>query len=215
MYYSKWQQHQLKIKEVFINMEFNRANRPLSAPATTRQAAPEPEVTATPNRKRNFRDNKLLTIVSALLLASVTILVSALLWLVVRGKPNTEMQLVDTSKYQAVFLNKLNTGFELYFGHVTDLNDQYVRLKDVYYLRVNQAATSTSKDGKADAAAAEDAVSLVKLGCELHAPTDQVVLNRDHVMFWENLKDDGQVAKAIAEFVEKNPNGQTCQTTES
>ena len=27
---------------------------------------------------------------------------------------------------------------------------------------------------------------------------------------WENLQDNGQVAKAIAEFVKKNPEGQKC-----
>jgi hypothetical protein len=53
----------------------------------------------------------------------------------------------------------------------------------------------------------------VKLGCELHAPFDQMVINRDQVTFWENLQDDGQVAKAVATFKKENPNGQKCADT--
>ena len=41
---------------------------------------------------------------------------------------------------------------------------------------------------------------LQKLGSELHGPEDQMVINRDQVQFWENLKDDGQVVKAITTY---------------
>jgi hypothetical protein len=39
-----------------------------------------------------------------------------------------------------------------------------------------------------------------------------MLINREQVTFWENLKSDGQVAKAVAEWVKQNPNGQQCQT---
>jgi hypothetical protein len=42
-----------------------------------------------------------------------------------------------------------------------------------------------------------------------------MVINADQVVFWENLKDDGQVAQAVAKYVKENPDGQKCQTTQN
>ncbi|MGH7233984.1 MAG: hypothetical protein ACREF7_00865, partial [Candidatus Saccharimonadales bacterium] len=50
----------------------------------------------------------------------------------------------------------------------------------------------------------------VKLGCELHAPYDQMVINMSQVTFWENLQSTGQVAKAVAQYDKTYPHGQTC-----
>jgi hypothetical protein len=38
-----------------------------------------------------------------------------------------------------------------------------------------------------------------------------MILNRDQVLFWENLKSDGQVTEAVKKYVEANPNGQDCK----
>lgn len=138
---------------------------------------------------------------SAALVAVVLILVAALLAFVVMRGFGGEKRLVDGSKYQAVFLN----GGQVYFGNIKDLNNKYMSLDNIYYLRVNQqvqpnANTSSNND-----------ISLVKLGCELHGPQDRMVVNREQVIFWENLKDDGQVAKAIGEYKKQYPNGQKCE----
>jgi hypothetical protein len=37
-----------------------------------------------------------------------------------------------------------------------------------------------------------------------------MVINSDQVTFWENLQDNGQVAKAVSSFEKQNPNGQKC-----
>ena len=118
---------------------------------------------------------------------------------------NKESNLVNKDKLQAVFLQ---TG-QVYFGDIVSMNKQYLVLDNVYYLQ--------TAGGQAEAAeAANNAnVSLVKLGCELHAPTDRMVVNREQVTFWENLQDSGQVAKAVAAFVKENPNGQKCADTPS
>jgi hypothetical protein len=42
-----------------------------------------------------------------------------------------------------------------------------------------------------------------------------MVINQSQVIFWENLKADGQVAKAVAQFQKQNPNGQDCSTQNS
>ena len=143
-----------------------------------------------------------LPLATVLLLFSATVLVLAIVASIVTSGPKSESKYVDKTKYQAVFLN----GGQVYFGKVTNLNDQYLRVADIYYLRVNQ---QVQPDAKSDQQASND-ISLVKLGCELHGPADEMVVNREQVIFWENLKGDGQVAKAVATYKQQNPNGQKC-----
>ncbi len=110
---------------------------------------------------------------------------------------------VNKKQGQAVFL----TNGQVYFGKITAINKQYIELVNIYYLNVSQQVQPK------DADKSNSSVSLVKLGCELHGPQDQMIINRDQVTFWENLKTDGQVSKAIAQWVKQNPNGQQCSTT--
>ncbi len=136
-------------------------------------------------------------------LIALVIIVAGVIFAMINFKgDNPEAKLVDTSKYQAVFLN----GGQVYFGHVKDLNSKYLKLDNIYYLRVNQ---QVQPDGNAAAANSND-VSLVKLGCELHGPQDSMVVNRDQIVFWENLKGDGQVLKAIDQYKQQYPNGEDC-----
>lgn len=111
-----------------------------------------------------------------------------------------EDKYVDSTKLQAVFLN---TG-QVYFGKIKQLNSKYFVVSNIYYLQTSGGASADK------AAASNTSVSLVKLGCELHEPYDQMVINRDQVTFWENLQDNGQVAQAVKTFVKQNPSGQKC-----
>lgn len=136
---------------------------------------------------------------SFLLLLTI-IVAGAIFSLVNFNGTSNESRFVDNGKYQAVFLN----GGQVYFGKISELNSKFIRVYSVYYLRVNQqvqpnAATSQNND-----------ISLVKLGCELHGPQDEMVINREQIIFWENLKDDGQVAKAVEQYKQQYPNGQNC-----
>jgi hypothetical protein len=140
----------------------------------------------------------------AILLVSVTIVISALVALTMLAKNDSESKYVDKSKLQAVFLN----GGQVYFGRINSLNNQFIRVSDIYYLRVNQQVQP--KEGEQ----AQQDISLVKLGCELHGPENEMLINREQVVFWENLKTDGQVTKAVAEYVKANPNGQNCETNQ-
>lgn len=143
---------------------------------------------------------------SIVLLFSVTILIVSLLFYLVLGTPRNENDFTEKDKYQAVFLN----GGQVYFGKATDLNDKYLRLVDIYYLRVNQQVQPSEEGQDPINATGEDDISLVKLGCELHGPKDEMLINRDQLVFWENLKSDGQVAEAIADYKTENPEGQDC-----
>lgn len=140
------------------------------------------------------------------LLALVIIVAGTIFAMINFNGNNRESNLVDTSKYQAVFLN----GGQVYFGNVKDLNSQYLKLDNIYYLRVNQ---QVQPDGNATQNAND--VSLVKLGCELHGPQDSMVVNREQVIFWENLKNDGQVLKAIDQYKQQFPNGEDCSKQSS
>lgn len=118
---------------------------------------------------------------------------------------NNQSKYVYTNKLQAVFLN---TG-QVYFGNIKTLNDKYFVLTNIYYLQTNSSSSTASTSSSANN------VSLVKLGCELHQPYDQMVINASEVTFWENLESTGQVAKAVAKFQQENPNGQKCSDQSS
>ena len=137
------------------------------------------------------------------LLLAVALLIATLAWLTYESKPASQGRLVDSNKLQAVFLN---TG-QVYFGNINSLNREFAVLSNVYYLQSQQSTATNSKS------AASPSLSLIKLGCELHQPYDQMVINTSQITFWENLKDGGQVAKAVAQFQQQNPNGQKCSDT--
>lgn len=136
----------------------------------------------------------------ALLIVTAVLVVAAAYLLVSAKHGNREAQAVNKDKFQAVFLN----GGQVYFGKVEDLNSKFLRLNNIYYLRVNQQVQPGQENSVND-------VSLVKLGCELHGPTDEMLINREQIIFWENLKTEGQVAKAIEEYVKTNPGEQKCE----
>ncbi|CAN5717126.1 hypothetical protein BH23PAT2_BH23PAT2_04710 [soil metagenome] len=193
-------------------MEFN-ANRGGRQPQTTTNTpgtttdAPGTQVGASQKPTGGKRSVPTLNmkLTSIALLFSATILIVALLSYLVIGAPKSEKSFVDTTKFQAVFLN----GGQVYFGKIIDLNSKNLQLEDIYYLRVNQQV-QPSEEGQAPVTGDGD-ISLVKLGCELHGPEDEMLINREQIIFWENLKDDGQVAKAVAEYKTENPEGQDCE----
>lgn len=182
-------------------MEWNRGVRP-TQPGTT--PAGHPSSAAGSAKKNKIAGLGSMRFASVLLLFSATLLVVALLWYMVIGGPASEDRFVDKSKMQAVFLN----GGQVYFGRINDLNGTYMRVSDIYYLRVNQQVQPNQQGNQNS-----NDISLVKLGCELHGPQDSMLINRDMVIFWENLKDDGQVAKAVQDYKKANPEGQKCETT--
>lgn len=172
-------------------------------PQTARPAGAQAGVPGSPvsdNTKSRFggHDPQWLRIIFVVLLFSATVIALAIATLLYFGK-DKEAQYVNEDKYQAVFL----TNGQVYFAKLGAVNSDYLDLQDIYYL--NSQQTENNQQPKN--------FSLVKLGCELHGPADQMIVNRDQVSFWENLKSDGKVSKAIEQFKSQNPNGQTCSNT--
>lgn len=140
-----------------------------------------------------------LRLASVALLFSTTILVIALLGSVVIGTNAEEGKYVDTNKVQAVYMDN----DEVYYGRITSISGSYVRLSNVHYLRDKQGSPN-SQSGDV----------LEKLGCDLvPRPTEEVLINRDHVSFWENSKDTGNgdtVAAAIKKYLAADPESHNC-----
>lgn len=121
-----------------------------------------------------------------------------------------------TSGYQAVFLSN----GQVYFGKLSGFNSASPVLKDVYYLRVGtvlepgQAGKSgevnvepekNQKGGKASEttpSATRTTLTLIKLGQEIHGPQDEISLNKDQILFVENLRIDSKVVEAIKRYQE-------------
>ena len=134
----------------------------------------------------------------AIMLVSLTIIVLSLVYLLHIANPN-EGKYVAGGKLQAVFLQN----GQVYFGQIKTVSQKYIDLQNIFYL--NNSSTSGSSSSSSN-----NNLSLVKLGCELHGPYDEMIINADQVTFWENLRPDGQVAKAVAQYQKQNPKGQTC-----
>lgn len=134
---------------------------------------------------------------SALLLAAVALFLGL-------TSAGSESKKVNDKEYQAIFLNN----GQVYFGKIKDLNTKYVDLTNIFYIENNSQNNGTTS-------AQNTNYTLRKLGTtELHAPEDEMIINRDQVTFWENLKDSGQVVQKINEYY-KNPSAAGSATTPS
>lgn len=94
----------------------------------------------------------------------------------------------NVSDYSAVFLDN----GQVYFGKIKSCwRGKWLELSDVYYFQTKDAAAGQGQNlGNQD-------VALVKLGSELHGPTEAMKINRQHVLFTEDLTPDSKVVKAI------------------
>jgi hypothetical protein len=180
-------------------MDFaNRGNRPNAAPqgsAPQQQEQPSQSFQPVNNEKKKKRSFNFTKMTSGILLVGTTLLVLALIFGLIfglEGKSN-EVEAIQTDKYQAVFLASQDG--QVYFGKLEVFNRSQYKLTDIYYVRVENPIQPEGANQPA-----QPNISLAKLGNELHGPQDVMYINRDQVLYWENLKDEGQVVTAIKEF---------------
>lgn len=91
--------------------------------------------------------------------------------------------LADPATYQAVFLSNN----QIYFGRLKNVssNSGFLLLTDVYYVKVGDDSV-----GK-----------LIRLGqIEPHGPKDEMIINKDQILFWENLRLDSAVVQTIRSY---------------
>lgn len=108
---------------------------------------------------------------------------------------------IDSGKYQAVFFEN----GQIYFGKLQSLDSGHMKLTDIFYLQ----SQATDKDAANPQASSTDQsansnMQLIKLGEEIHGPEDEMIINKDQVLYYENLKDGGKVAQSIKKFKDAN-----------
>lgn len=113
-------------------------------------------------------------------------------WYFVFGGNNRTSSTTDVKNYSAVFL----VNGQVYFGKLGKSSSDYTVLTDIYYLQVNEQIQPATKQTD------QTKISLVKLGDEIHGPKDQMKINKAQILFIEDLKEDGQVAKTIKTYKE-------------
>lgn len=125
--------------------------------------------------------------IKKIIIAVIIIVIIAAAGVIARKRMKVST-VVDTTKYQAVFLSNGQT----YFGKVKNEKETYVSLNDVYYMILKQPLQD--QNNSQDQAKPE--YTLVRLGKELHGPTSMAI-NRSQILFIENLADDSKVVSAI------------------
>lgn len=93
---------------------------------------------------------------------------------------SSDSLLPTPDSYSAVYL----TGGKVYFGRLEKPQDPEPVLKDVFYLTLGQA---------------RDEFRLNKLTGQDN-PKNELVLSRDHILYWEPLAPDSKVVQGIEEF---------------
>lgn len=154
------------------------------------------------------------------LVLAVLVLGASVLFGVIYSEQIRKANLVklNSDKYHAVFLSN----GQVYFGLLSNYNSENPKLSDIYYLQLAQSPQAVSEDqvtenteakteGEADSTegqvleqpgqtSSDQGLTLIKLGEELHGPEDSMILNKEQILFIEQLKDDGKVVKAIKDY---------------
>ena len=92
--------------------------------------------------------------------------------------------------WQAIFLDNGH----IYFGKIATVNKAEIEIREIYYLQESNTGKHTPSGE------IPEEYTLIKLGNEVHAPTDRMVVNRGHVLFTERLAEDGKVLEAVRAY---------------
>lgn len=115
---------------------------------------------------------------------SVAIVVFIAFWLV-----STYVFPRQSNAFQAVFL----TNGQVYYGHLErNVSKDFIKLTNIYYLQFSDTASE-------DTAQAKD-FALIKLGQEIHGPNDAMLINKDHILFIEDLRDNSDIVQSINNY---------------
>ncbi|MGD8373676.1 MAG: hypothetical protein PVI21_02350 [Candidatus Woesebacteria bacterium] len=147
-------------------------------------------------KQLNSRGSKKTVVIAAV--AAVALVILLIIGMTLGRTMFTSEAAIQQGKFQAVFL----TNGQVYFGKLSNVEDNYVKLTQIYYLQVQQDV-QPSTDDKESSSSSNAQVSLTKLGSELHGPEDAMYIAKDQVLFWENLNDNSKVTEAIQEYQNK------------
>lgn len=151
-------------------------------------------VSNAPSGKNKVKKSKqkLIAIGVGVVLAVVVVLFSG--WFFYRSSTAAT---IDSGKYQAVFF----TNGQVYFGKLNQVNANYFKLTDVFYIQAQEADTDTANsENPQETSNNSTDIRLIKLGSEVHGPDDEMIISKDQVLFFENLKKDGKVSDSITKY---------------
>ena len=167
----------------------------------------DPQPAAVPEEPRTVRrapaphankpKGRLARILVPIVIAVVVIAIAACGWWFWQRSQNPDSA-INHSEYQAVFF----TNGQVYFGKLNSFNGEYLKLTDIFYLQAS--SSSDSANPQQTTTDSQTNVQLIKLGDEIHGPQDEMVIARDQVLFYENLKPNGKVAQSIAKYNSQN-----------
>lgn len=95
-----------------------------------------------------------------------------------------------TDRYQAVFLDN----GQVFFGKLKNVKGEYLTLETAYYTKKAEIPEDATPEQKA---AIDSNVSLAKVGNEVYGPESTMSIRASQVLFWQDLKSDSKVTKAI------------------
>lgn len=126
---------------------------------------------------KTYLPSVILSVIASLVVVNLVLTILLLLTKTSSDLVNFD-KIAEPDAYQAVFLGN----DQIYFGHLKNMGSGYVLLTDVYYVKIDENSVG----------------QLVKLGqIEPHGPKDEMVINKDHILFWENLRLDSPVVQTI------------------
>lgn len=123
------------------------------------------------------------------LLLPLVVLLILLLWLVGGRRALSLINSRLPGGYQAVTL----ANGAAYFGKVQQMDSNTLTLEDVFYLK----ARVVGAGGKTPA---QNPFELIKLGNEVHGPTDRMRVNRRQILSLQELRSDSKVVVAINDY---------------
>lgn len=145
-------------------------------------------------RKTNLKKSqkKFMLGLVGILVAVLVVVLSG--WLLYRSSTAAT---IDSGKYQAVFF----TNGQVYFGKLKQVNSNYFKLTDVFYIQAQEAdAQETDSKNPQQTSTDSTDIRLIKLGSEVHGPDDAMIISKEQVLFFENLKADGKVSDSITKY---------------
>ncbi len=133
----------------------------------------------------------------------LALIILALAWLdmSVHLSASVREERSDARKWQAVFLNNN----QIYFGHFSRFGINYWKLSDAYYIQTTKvpAVQPETKPGEKknetpQSPQEETRTTLVKVTSDLHGPEDAMFIPAANILFWQNLRGDSSIVRAIA-----------------
>lgn len=150
-------------------------------------------VSAAQGGKNNLKKNnrKIVAIIIGVIVAVAVVVLSG--WFLSRSSTAAT---IDSSKYQAVFF----TNGQVYFGKLKPVNASYFKLTDVFYIQAQESDAATDSENPQQTSTQSTDIRLIKLGSEVHGPDDEMIISKEQVLFFENLKKDGKVSDSITKY---------------